>query len=39
VYLTDPNYYTLRLRLEIAHAAVEAAVVEARRWVRLNESR
>jgi hypothetical protein len=29
----------LRLRLEIAHAAVEAAAVEARRRVRLNEGR
>jgi hypothetical protein len=38
-YLTDPNYSTLRLRLENAHAAVEAAMVEARRRVRLNESR
>ncbi len=38
-YLTDPNYGTLRLRLEIAHAAVEAAAVEARRRVRLNEGR
>ena len=36
-YLTNPNYNTLRLRLENAHAAVEAAVVEARRRVRLNE--
>jgi hypothetical protein len=38
-YLSDPNYDTLRLRLENAHAAVEAAAVEARRRVRLNESR
>jgi hypothetical protein len=38
-YLTDLNYSTLRLRLEIAHAAVEAAMVEARRRVRLNEGR
>jgi hypothetical protein len=38
-YLSDPNYNALRLRLEIAHAAVEAAAVEARRRVRLNESR
>jgi len=38
-YLGDPNYGTLRLRLENAHAAVEAATVEARRRVRLNESR
>lgn len=32
-YLTNPNYGTLRLRLENAHAAVEAATVEARRRV------
>ena len=38
-YLSDPNYNALRLRLEIAHSAVEAAAVEARRRVRLNESR
>ena len=38
-YLTDPNYSTLRLRLDNAHAAVEAAMVEARRRVRLNEGR
>jgi hypothetical protein len=38
-YLQDPNYDTLRLRLETAHAAVEAAAVEARRRVRLNEGR
>jgi hypothetical protein len=38
-YLSDPNYNTLRLRLENTHAAVEAAAVEARRRVRLNESR
>jgi hypothetical protein len=38
-YLRDPNYGTLRLRLENAHAAVEAAPVEARRRVRLNEGR
>jgi len=37
-YLTDPNYNTLRLRLEAAHSVVEAAV-EARRRVRLNEGR
>ena len=36
-YLTDPNYDRLKLRLESAHSAVEAAAVEARRWVRLNE--
>jgi hypothetical protein len=38
-YLTDANYTTLRLRLEIAQAAVEAAMVEARRRVHLNEGR
>jgi hypothetical protein len=38
-YLGDPNYNALRLRLENAHAAVEAATVEARRRVRLNEGR
>ena len=38
-WLSDPNYNTLKLRLESAHAAVEAAVVEARRRVRLNEER
>jgi hypothetical protein len=38
-YLQDPNYDTLRLRLENTHAAVEAAAVEARRRVRLNEGR
>jgi hypothetical protein len=38
-WLRDPHYNTLRLRLENAHAAVEAAAVEARRRVRLNESR
>jgi hypothetical protein len=38
-YLTDPDYTTLRLRLEIAQSAVEAAMVEARRRVRLNEGR
>jgi hypothetical protein len=38
-YLDDPRYGPLRLRLEMAHAAVEAAIVEARRRVRLNEGR
>ncbi len=38
-YLNDPSYNALRHRLEIAHAAVEAATVEARRRVRLNEGR
>jgi hypothetical protein len=37
--LRDPNYDTLKLRLEAAHSAVEAAAVEARRRVRLNEGR
>jgi hypothetical protein len=37
--LHDPNYDTLKLRLESAHSAVEAAAVEARRRVRLNEGR
>jgi hypothetical protein len=36
-YLRDPNYNTLKLRLEAAHSALEAAAVEARRRVRLNE--
>jgi len=35
----DQKYDTLRHRLENAHAAVEAAAVEARRRVRLNEER
>ncbi|HET6660705.1 MAG TPA: hypothetical protein VFH16_12380 [Rubrobacter sp.] len=38
-YHRDPDYDTLRLRLENAHAAVEAAAVEARRRVWLNEGR
>jgi hypothetical protein len=33
----QPKFTTLQLRLENAHAAVQAAVVEARRRVRLNE--
>jgi hypothetical protein len=36
-WLTDPEYAALRHRLEAAHAAAEAALVEARRRVRLNE--
>ncbi len=36
-WLRDPNYDTLKLRLEAAHSAAEAAAVEARRRVRLNE--
>ncbi len=38
-WLSEPNYNTLRPRLENAHSAVEAATVEARRRVRLNEAR
>jgi hypothetical protein len=38
-YLNDPNYNDLKLRLEAAHSAVEAAAVEARRRVRFNEGR
>ena len=38
-WLSDPNYNTLKLRLESAHSAVEAACVEARRRVRLNGER
>ena len=38
-WLRDPNYDTLKLRLEATHSAVEAAAVEARRRVRLNEGR
>ena len=36
-WLTDPEYAILWHRLETAHAAAEAALVEARRRVRLNE--
>ena len=36
-WLTDPEYAALRYRLEAAHAAAEAALMEARRKVRLNE--
>jgi hypothetical protein len=38
-WLTDPEYAVLHLRLENAHAAVEAALIEARRRVRMNEGR
>jgi hypothetical protein len=38
-WLTDPEYAALRHRLEDAHAAVEAALVEARRRVRIDEER
>jgi hypothetical protein len=37
--LHDPNYDTLKHRLESAHSALEAAPVEARRRVRLIEGR
>lgn len=36
-WLTDPEYAPLRLRLESAHAAAEAALVEARCRVRGND--
>jgi hypothetical protein len=38
-WLTDPEYEVLPYRLEAAHAAVEAALVEARRRVRIDEGR
>ncbi len=38
-WLEGPEYVTLKHRLENAHAAVEAALVEARRRVRMNEER
>ena len=38
-WLSGPEYGALRHRLEDAHASVEAATVEARRRVRLNEGR
>jgi hypothetical protein len=38
-WLTDPEYASLRHRLEAAHAAVEAVLIEARRRVRINEDR
>jgi hypothetical protein len=38
-WLTGSEYAALRLRLEAAHAATDAALVEARRRVRLNEGR
>ena len=38
-WLEGPEYATLKHRLEDAHAAVEAALIEARRRVRLNEGR
>jgi hypothetical protein len=38
-WLTGPEYAALKHRLEAAHAAVEAALVEARRRVRLGGGR
>jgi hypothetical protein len=38
-WLTDPVNADLHLRLGNAHAAVEAALVEARRRVRMNDER
>jgi hypothetical protein len=38
-WLEGAEYASLRFRLESAHAAAEAALVEARRRVRLNEAR
>jgi hypothetical protein len=38
-WLSDSEYAALRDRLEAAHAAVEAALVEARRRARRNESK
>jgi hypothetical protein len=38
-WLTDPEYAALRHCLEAAHAAAEAALVEARRRVRIDEGR
>jgi hypothetical protein len=38
-WLSDKSYDSLRHRLEDAHASVEAAAVEAKRRVRLNEGR
>jgi hypothetical protein len=37
-WLTDSEYAALKHRLEEAHAAVEAALVEARRRVRMSEN-
>jgi hypothetical protein len=38
-WLTETEYEVLRYRLEAAHAAAEATLVEARRRVRLEEGR
>jgi hypothetical protein len=38
-WLTDQEYAALRHRLEAAHAAAEAALVEARTRVRIDKGR
>lgn len=38
-WLKGPEHVTLKYRLEVAHGAVEATLVEARRRVRMNEGR
>ena len=38
-WLKGPEYEALKHRLEAAHAAVEAALIEASRRVRINEGR
>jgi hypothetical protein len=38
-WLEGPEYAALKHRLEAAHAAVEAALIETRRSVRINEGR
>ncbi len=38
-WLTGPEYDVLHLRPENAHAAIEAALIEARRRVRLDDGR
>jgi hypothetical protein len=38
-FLSDPSYERLKLRLENALSAVEAATIEARRRVRMNDGR
>ena len=38
-WLEGPEYAALRFRLEAAHAAAEAALIEPRRRVRLDDGR
>jgi len=38
-WLVGPEYEALRLRLEATHATAEAAVVEGKRQVRLDQER